>query len=794
MDYSHTSPHMSPSAASSAAVEPKTVRFQLISPDSPHTTARLPMRVQIYPHDATDSIVTTVKNFYGLYSSPTSSKGVSFEDEAGNTMIARYENFRNNMVVYVRVIEEPALSPSGYASRNYQSPPAVAHGANPSDLPYPNGADGGHPPANGYYPGHSASSLQHFHHLQEQHGEYISRPGSRTSRKRSVSPNGNRGRRSDSASTNSKNRSRSSKNRQQSDAYGPDSMAGYSSGDGAPGSNNGRAKEQQPIGNTDISLENIVEGGRRKRAKFESSELPLFAPPQMPAATSNPSVSPARRSDQRPSLPYVHPGQNPFSGAGALHSPQHYNTHFGQGGVYATPGSDGRRTRASIGYPHNGANGGSVGVLPTPDPTVSSMSEEDKDVAMQLMRLGEISNISYGRTSTSTQDDTFSGRADAASSTGATSDSESESDGENSEDYDDGEEEVAPPHRKQRLDLDGASRKIYQSVEPADDDNADTDYKDSMQLPGLMAAPKLKKVTKANAANGGGPKQARPQATATSKKPKASKAKAASNTVQVPGANSAKTPTTNGAAKSKKANGAATAISVPMSPASLPPSRKLSVSSTGGLPPPPAGPGAIAGPGGVVDEDVADLSSKPRCQRCRKSKKGCDRQRPCGRCRDAGIPAELCISEDEGNGRKGRYGRHMGVPVKNTAGGASSTSMQPPPPPPPQQLLQLPQQAPVPQTQHHQSPHNSVPTAIPSPSHQAPHIQAPIQQITLAPQLPQLQQILPPQVPSQPQPGQQVKTLPALLPPAHISSTPIIAPTIPALIAASSEKNKKRKR
>jgi hypothetical protein len=63
-------------------------------------------------------------------------------------------------------------------------------------------------------------------------------------------------------------------------------------------------------------------------------------------------------------------------------------------------------------------------------------------------------------------------------------------------------------------------------------------------------------------------------------------------------------------------------------------------------------------------EDEEDLSTKPRCQRCRKSKKGCDRQRPCARCRDAGIGIEGCVSEDEGNGRKGRFGRHMGVPIK----------------------------------------------------------------------------------------------------------------------------------
>lgn len=45
---------------------------------------------------------------------------------------------------------------------------------------------------------------------------------------------------------------------------------------------------------------------------------------------------------------------------------------------------------------------------------------------------------------------------------------------------------------------------------------------------------------------------------------------------------------------------------------------------------------------------------KPRCQRCRKSKKGCDRQRPCQRCKDAGLGAEECISEDEAGTRRGR--------------------------------------------------------------------------------------------------------------------------------------------
>lgn len=43
-----------------------------------------------------------------------------------------------------------------------------------------------------------------------------------------------------------------------------------------------------------------------------------------------------------------------------------------------------------------------------------------------------------------------------------------------------------------------------------------------------------------------------------------------------------------------------------------------------------------------------------RCTRCKKSKKGCDRQRPCGRCADAN---EDCVTEDESSGRRGRNHR-----------------------------------------------------------------------------------------------------------------------------------------
>jgi hypothetical protein len=213
---------------------PKTVEFILVFQESPYQ-ARLPLRVSISPHDTTDSIISTVTMFYGLYSGPGVSKGVSFEDQDGNILIARYENFHNNMRVHVRVIEEP-LGPGYHAAL-----------------------------------GVAQASYNDNAYLPQGHAP---RPESRTSRLRSASPNRGRDRRSPSVGANpagsKKGRSRSSKNRTQINGDGlGDSFNGYSSGDGAAGSSSGRAKEQ--LGNTDISVDNIVEGGRRKRAKFESS-------------------------------------------------------------------------------------------------------------------------------------------------------------------------------------------------------------------------------------------------------------------------------------------------------------------------------------------------------------------------------------------------------------------------------------------------------------------------------------------------------------------------------------------
>ena len=248
-------------------------------------------------------------------------------------------------------------------------------------------------------------------------------------------------------------------------------------------------------------------------------------------------------------------------------------------------------------------------VLPTPDPTVASCIS-DEDVALQLMRLGEVSNYSHGRTSASTLDDALSGRADAASS--ATSNSGSDSEDTEIPSTAGIKSEQEPPIKKQGKNL--GDNPSGQNFSEASGDEADTDHARNQDGTAKSRA----KIQKNKKPRIGGASS------------KASKAPKQSTT------------------KKNKTTG----LSQPMSPASLPPqSRKTSTTSTLNF-------------HHQLGADEDDLSSKPRCQRCRKSKKGCDRQRPCQRCKDAGIGIDGCVSEDEGNGRKGRYGRHMGVPVK----------------------------------------------------------------------------------------------------------------------------------
>lgn len=314
--------------------------------------------------------------------------------------------------------------------------------------------------------------------------------------------------------------------------------------------------------------------------------------------------------------------------------------------MYATPANNTRRSYGEPSSRHSYGStpvGNSSGILPTPDPTVGScMSEEDKDVALQLMRLGEPSNISHGRTSASTLDDTFSGRADVASSIEESgSDSEPE----------------LPPARRQKREpspiLPPNAQKRFgkhmdnvlpsqESTDPSDDgdcEGADGTFRPDMQedfMNDLESIVKHKAKPKSSTHAVVKPRNALPSSapnkTARPAKPvKARSLPTGQKKSKIPGAPGSKPP---------------------ISPTSLPTqSRKGSVTSALNFQ-------------HQLGEDEEDLSSKPRCQRCRKSKKGCDRQRPCQRCKDAGLSADQCVSEDEGNGRKGRYGRHMGVSVK----------------------------------------------------------------------------------------------------------------------------------
>ncbi|KAI9754900.1 MAG: hypothetical protein M4579_004500 [Chaenotheca gracillima] len=667
------------SSSHSPEARPKDVAFELLFTEPSHR-ARLPMRVAIYPHDATESIITTVKNFYGLYDGI---RGISFEDERGNTLIARYENFRNGMTVYVRAIMDP-MDPS----RTFG--PSPEQSGSPIKL------------NNGPYLPDSYSMLPPQPAQALTYGEPYSPANYSASRQRSASPAA-RGRSFDlDGQMNGQRRnyrSRSALKSRGSSAHGSrpdlndDHLNGYDSSDGGQGSVTSSFKTRsEQLASAEISLDNIVEGGRRKRAKFESSELPLFVPPQVPLTGSSSSVSPARNANGQNGLPsYAQPGQRYITYTQPLPSPQSFIQRDNNGvpsinpiGTYATPLPPSHkhhlRARANGTFPTPSTNGTAPGtttngVLPTPDPTVASCIS-DEDVAIQLMRLGDASNISNGtRKSTSTVDDALSGAADVASSESGTSDSEEDSDGT--------EQPSLPPptfretQESSPIPLPGSIKKRYKhldeilpsfdSTEPSGDEtDVGQDHLERKERKDSVLRHEFHTKAEVEVAN----------ALRGITKPKASKSKPVTNGINKirsstsnPKPSKASKPRPAGVSKTKSKPPVLPTGKAPISPSSLPAhSRKASTTSTINFQ-------------HQLGEDEEDLSSKPRCQRCRKSKKGCDRQRPCQRCKDAGIGADGCLSEDEGNGRKGRFGRHMGVPVKKGTGEPvlEQPGMSPPP-------------------------------------------------------------------------------------------------------------------
>lgn len=105
------------------------------------------------------------------------------------------------------------------------------------------------------------------------HNQLGARADSRNTR-RTQSPQPGRGRRSESASTHARRVRPSAKSRGNS-SHGSFAEAHgdmYSDSDGENGSvTSSRRSRKEPLASADISVDNIVEGGRRKRAKFDSS-------------------------------------------------------------------------------------------------------------------------------------------------------------------------------------------------------------------------------------------------------------------------------------------------------------------------------------------------------------------------------------------------------------------------------------------------------------------------------------------------------------------------------------------
>lgn len=221
----------------------KSIAFELLLDEGSKTRARIPLRVVLNAHDNIESIITTVKNFYGIYDN----HGVGFEDQWGNTLIASYENLRANSTVYVRIVAGVQL-------------PSTAH------------MNGTHLSENGAEPRRRPSLGEPFQmlppHMREQ-SHSPSRPSSRLAYKRSISPTQGRGRRSASQQKGSSHatisRGSSANGSYHEDNGYSDSEAGRSSISGSK-----RARSEQ-FASSDISTANVLQDGRRGGPIFDSS-------------------------------------------------------------------------------------------------------------------------------------------------------------------------------------------------------------------------------------------------------------------------------------------------------------------------------------------------------------------------------------------------------------------------------------------------------------------------------------------------------------------------------------------
>jgi len=276
----------------SPSTECKNVHFRFCNSE--------PKTLHIYPHDTTDSITTTVKNMFGI--KLQDEYGLSFQDPEGRYMILRHENFSDDMTVDIRVEENPA----SYLQYNLQHPQAM------------------------FYTG----------------------PGLRGSFSdgRSVSPSAARGRRSASAGGRPRGMKRQASHRGEEEHYDERCPQGYYPQQPPQqflpeGDEESESRSRiEPVASADISLDNIVEGSRRKRPKFSSDvndslgfhlrlicvNLRILFSRSCLCSRPRPSLDKMAPRGHQPALRILHP-RSPLLmviGISTIHTP-HHHLHMG---------------------------------------------------------------------------------------------------------------------------------------------------------------------------------------------------------------------------------------------------------------------------------------------------------------------------------------------------------------------------------------------------------------------------------------------------------------------------------
>jgi hypothetical protein len=236
----------------SAQSTPKQIAFELLLDEESKTRARIPLRILVHPDDVTDLIVATVKAFYGIYEG----HDVTFEDVRGNPLVANYTNLVDGMTVNVRTVPGPMHTMLAAQQGHFQHVTS-AEAQRRASLGEP-----------------FQMLPPHLHETSRS----PSRPSSRLARKRSTSPQVQRGRRSAShqkaGSASAASRGSSVNGQYQEDAFNnySDSEEGRSSVAGS------RKARSEQYASAEISSENILQDGRRNKILFESSVCKLIHP------------------------------------------------------------------------------------------------------------------------------------------------------------------------------------------------------------------------------------------------------------------------------------------------------------------------------------------------------------------------------------------------------------------------------------------------------------------------------------------------------------------------------------